>query len=94
MIEELQNRVIALQRRNMEKVRRLIAMKLQSSTLRYQLNKYRNEESDKLNQYLQHNEDLQLELSHVKKKLNRSAVEIRHYPDEVFSPDAGNVLFD
>ena len=42
-------------------------MKLQSSTLKYQINKYRNEETKAMNVCLQHNEDLKFELSMIKR---------------------------
>lgn len=73
--EDLLHAYQQLMKRNMSKVRRLIAMKLQSSTLRYQINKYRNEETKALEQCIRHNEDLQFEMYMIKKLRNRVGTE-------------------
>lgn len=77
-VDALQNKVYSLQQKNTEKVKRLITMKLQASTLRYQINKYRNEETEKLSQYMEYNQDLQSELAMVKKTYIRK--EEQHSP--------------
>lgn len=42
-------------------------MKLNASTLRYQINKYRNDEDQTVDYYIRQNEELRFELSMVKK---------------------------
>ncbi len=74
-----EQRVRDLQEQNKKKTRQIIAVKLQTSTLKYQINRYRNDESGTLDFYLKQNDELRFELTMLKKLRND---EIEHIDSE------------
>ena len=79
LLQEAEGRVRELQEQSKKKTRQIIAIKLQTSTLKYQINKYRNDESGTLDFYLKQNDELRFELTMLKKLRND---EIEHIDSE------------